>query len=104
MHNHRDEGKVSVKLLSHVGLCDPMGGLARALLSLGFFRQEYWSLLPFPSPDLPNPGIEPPVSYIAGGNLYPLSRQGSSIILMMMTVINRLCLGDEVKSKIVEKS
>ena len=28
--------------------------------SLGFFRHEYWSGLPFPSPgDLPNPGIEP---------------------------------------------
>ena len=28
--------------------------------SMGFFRQEYWSGLPFPSPvDLPNPGIEP---------------------------------------------
>ena len=32
---------------------------------MGFFRQEYWSGLPFPSPgDLPTPGIEPvsPVS------------------------------------------
>ena len=28
-------------------------------LSMEFFRQEYWSRLPFPSPDyLPNPGIE----------------------------------------------
>ena len=28
--------------------------------SMGFFRQEYWSGLPFPSPgDFPNPGIEP---------------------------------------------
>ena len=28
-------------------------------LSMGFFRQEYWSGLPFPSSeDLPNPGIE----------------------------------------------
>ena len=28
--------------------------------SMGFFRQEYWSGLPFPSPgDLPNLGIEP---------------------------------------------
>ena len=28
--------------------------------SMGFFRQEYWSELPFPSPgDLPDPGIEP---------------------------------------------
>ena len=27
--------------------------------SMGFSRQEYWSVLPFPSPeDLPNPGIE----------------------------------------------
>uniref|UniRef100_A0AC11EEC4 Dynein light chain Tctex-type 2B n=1 Tax=Ovis aries TaxID=9940 RepID=A0AC11EEC4_SHEEP len=28
--------------------------------SKGFSKQEYWSVLPFPSPgDLPNPGIEP---------------------------------------------
>ena len=38
---------------------------------MGFFRQEYWSGLPFPPPgDLPNPGIEP-VSFkspaLAGG-------------------------------------
>ena len=27
---------------------------------MGFSRQEYWSGVPFPSPeDLPNPGIEP---------------------------------------------
>ena len=31
-----------------------------APLSMGLSRQEYWSGLPFPSPeDLPNPGIEP---------------------------------------------
>ena len=30
-----------------------------APLSMEFFRQEYWSRLPFPSPeDLPDPGIE----------------------------------------------
>ena len=29
-------------------------------LSMGFSRQEYWSVLSFPPPgDLPNPGIEP---------------------------------------------
>ena len=28
--------------------------------SMGFFRQEYWSGSPFPSPgDLPDPGIKP---------------------------------------------
>ena len=32
----------------------------QAPLSMGFFRQEYWTGLPFPSPgDLPDPGIEP---------------------------------------------
>ena len=36
------------------------GTVARqAPLSMGFFRQEYWGGLPFPSPgDLPNPRIE----------------------------------------------
>ena len=29
-------------------------------LSLGFSKQEFWSVLPFPSPwDLPNPGMKP---------------------------------------------
>ena len=32
----------------------------RAILPMGFSRQEYWSGSPFPSPgDLPDPGIEP---------------------------------------------
>ena len=31
----------------------------QAALSMGFSRQEYWSVLPFPSPgDLPDPGIK----------------------------------------------
>ena len=31
-----------------------------APLSMGFYRQEYWSGLPFPPPgDLPDPGTEP---------------------------------------------
>ena len=41
-------------------LCDPMECIPQVLLSIPFFRKEYWSGLPFPSPgDLPNPGIEP---------------------------------------------
>ena len=36
-----------------------------APLCMDFFRQEYWSRLPFPAPaDLPNPGIEP-VSFVS---------------------------------------
>ena len=31
----------------------------QAPLSLGFSRQEYWNGLPFPSPDLLDPGIKP---------------------------------------------
>ena len=35
-------------------------GACQAPLSMGFFRQEYWSGLPFPTAgDLPNPGTEP---------------------------------------------
>ena len=34
---------------------------------MGFSRQEYWSGLPFPSPeDLPDPGIEPRSSALTG--------------------------------------
>ena len=51
--------KVKVKLLSHVQLfVTPWTVAYHAPPSMGFSRQEYWSGLPFPSPeDLPNPGI-----------------------------------------------
>ena len=40
--------------------CDPMGCILLGSSSRGFFRQEYWSGFPFPSPgDLPDTGIEP---------------------------------------------
>ena len=48
-----------------------------APLGVGFFRQEYWSQLPFPSPgDLPDPGTEPvSVAFpaLAGGLIYHCS-------------------------------
>ena len=38
----------------------PWTATCQAPLSMGFSRQEYWSVLPFaPQGDLPNPGIEP---------------------------------------------
>ena len=41
-------------------LATPWTVACQAPLSIGFFRQEYLSELPFPRPgDLPNPGIEP---------------------------------------------
>ena len=40
----------------------------QAPLSMGFFRQEYWSGLPFPPlGDLPNPEIELADPILAGG-------------------------------------
>ena len=42
----------------------------QAPLSMGFSRQEYWSLLPFTPPgNLPDPGIEPASPALAGGFL-----------------------------------
>ena len=41
-------------------LAIPWTVACKASLSMGFSMQEYWSGLPFPSPeDLPDPGIEP---------------------------------------------
>ena len=50
-----------VKSLSRVRLfATPWTVAYQASLSMGFSRQEYWSGLPFPSPeDLPDPGIKP---------------------------------------------
>ena len=60
--------KVKVKSLSRVQLfATPWTVAYQAPLSMGFFRQEYWSGLPFPSPgDLPSPGIEPRFPCIGG--------------------------------------
>ena len=50
----------------------------QAPLSMGFLRQEYWSGLPFPSPEgLPDPGTEPMVSALQVDSL-PLSHWGST--------------------------
>ena len=49
----------------------------QAPLSMEFFRQEYWSGLPFPSPgDLPDPGIETASPALQADSL-PLSHQES---------------------------
>ena len=49
-----------VKSLSRVQLFATPWTVAYQAPSMGFSREEYWSGLPFPSPeDLPNPGTEP---------------------------------------------
>ena len=52
---------------SSLTLCNPMDCSSPGSLFMGFFRQEYWSVLPCPPPvDPPNPGTEPmsPVSQV----------------------------------------
>ena len=57
----RPSSSSSVSRSVCVGLCvTPRTVAHQAPLSVGFSTQQYWSGLPFPSPeDLPNPGIEP---------------------------------------------
>ena len=52
---------VLLSRLSHVWVCATLWMIAHQVpQSLGFFTQEQWSGLPFPTPgDLLNPGIEP---------------------------------------------
>ena len=73
-----------VKSLSHVQLfAIPLTVVYQASLSMGFSRQEYWSVLPFPSPgDLSDPGIfltqgSNPGLLHCRQTLYPLSHQGN---------------------------
>ena len=53
-------GRGGLVTKSCLTLMTPWTVAHQAPLSMGFFRQEYWSQLPFSSPgDLPDPGIEP---------------------------------------------
>ena len=69
-----------------LALCDPMdySPAHQAPLSMGFFKEAYWSGLPFPPPVfLPDPGIKPksPESPALQVDSLPPSHQGSSIAL-----------------------
>ena len=57
-------------------LLTPWTVALQASLSMGFSRQEYWSGLPFLSPeDLPDPGIEPRSPALQADSL-PSEQQG----------------------------
>ena len=60
---------IKVKSFSRVRLfATPQTVAHQAPPSTGFSRQEYWSRLPFPSPDdIPDPGVEPTSPAFAGG-------------------------------------
>ena len=68
---------VKVKSLSRAQLfATPWTVTHQAPLSMGFPRQEYWSGLPFPSPGIFQPGIEPESSALQVDSLL-LSHLGS---------------------------
>ena len=55
----------------------------QASLIMGFFRQEYWSRLLFPSPgDLPDPGIESESPLLAGRFLTTEPPEKPTLILL----------------------
>ena len=72
-----------MKLLSRVRLsATPWTVAYQASPSTGFFRQEYWSGLPFPSPgDLSNPGIKPRSPALQADTLpsEPPGKQGEAL-------------------------
>ena len=62
-------------------LVTPWSVAHQAPLSMGFYRQDYWSGLSFPSPgDLPDPGIEPGSPQLPAGSL-PTGLPGNSQLL-----------------------
>ena len=59
----------------------------QALLFMGFFREEYWSGLPFPPPvDLPKPGIAPLslVSAALAGGFFTTEPSGKPLNVYML--------------------
>ena len=61
----------------------------QAPLSRGFFRQEYWNGLPFPSPgDHPDPGIEPmsPAAPVLAGGFFTTQPPGKPHIKICMYI------------------
>ena len=67
-------------------------------LPMGFSRQEYWSALPFPPRDLPDPGIEPgspalqPDSLATElqGKLHPEAKYKKFLLVIVRSVMFKL--------------
>ena len=71
----------------------PSNVARQASLSMGFLRQEYWNELSFPSPGyLPDPGIEPTSSSLAGGFFLPLSHQENLFYTCVFSRFSRVQL------------
>ena len=72
----------------------PWTGAHQTPLTMGFSRQEYWSVLPFPSPGaLPDPGIEPTpsvrqASSALAGEFFATEPLGKPILGLKITTIH----------------
>ena len=77
---HRLESRLQGKSMTNLGsrlFVTQWTADHQAPLSMEFFKQDYWSGLPFPSPeDLPDPGIEPWSPTLQADSL-PFELQGS---------------------------
>ena len=81
---------MKVKSLSCVQLfATPWTVAYQATLSMGFSRQEYWSGLPFHSPDPPNPGTEPGSPTLQADAL-PSELPGKSTGLGSLSLLQRI--------------
>ena len=76
------------QLLSHVWFFEtPWTVALQAPLFMGFSRQEYWSELPFPSPEhLPNPGIKHGYPVLQTDSLLTELSGKLSILLMLSQI------------------
>ena len=75
----------------------PWTAACQAPLSMEYSRQECWSGLPFPSPgDLPNPGIKPRVSWIAG-RLFTIRATREALTLLLRAF--RTCVTSQMKGR-----
>ena len=83
---------VCALVLGHVQLfVTPWTAAHQASLSMGFSRLEYWSGLPFPTPEnLLEPGTEfaSPVSLALAGRVLPIAPPGSHIHTTMYKIDN----------------
>ena len=81
---------VKVKSLSRVRLfVTPWTVAHQAPPSMGFYRQKYWSGLPFPSPgDLPDPGIKPRSPALQADALWSEPPGKSHIYLISREALN----------------
>ena len=74
----------------------------QAPLSMGFSRQEHWSVLPFPSPwSPPDPGIKPVSPALADGFFItePPEKPCQFLLILTLTTLTSLSKEEKVKNK-----